>query len=164
MRHRRGRQNTKRRKKKEKAEEISKDLNSIFGESPKKEVPKEKIEEVTEDLNSIFDEPPKKEVKPEKEPEIVYTETIRLTEEEKREILAGPTIPLKSDLELKLEKRAKTKAGRAFNFIKKHVRPDIGLGLSKKGEEPDFKNDDLHEIGNKIRKNLIVGLKLTIKF
>jgi hypothetical protein len=127
--------------------------------SRKESKKKESLQEVSDDLNSIFgpSTPEKK-----KEPEIVHTEVFRLTEEEKKEILEN--VDRDKNFYKLLEKKPKTKAGKIFNFIKRHVRPDIGIGPFKEGEGPDFKNDDLYEIGDKLRENLRVGLKLTIKF
>lgn len=51
-----------------------------------------------------------------------------------------------------------------WNWIKKHVRPDIGLNPFPDGEGPDWANDDLHEISGKLRENLRVGLKITVRF
>jgi hypothetical protein len=58
---------------------------------------------------------------------------------------------------------AKKKKG-LWNWIKKHVRPDIGLNSFPDGEGPDWANDDLHEISGKLRQNLRVGLKITVRF
>jgi len=122
----------------EKLEDVQDDLNSLFGTS------EDKVEIVeTEDSK-----PPTK------------TEIFRLTDEEKKEILES----VEPVQETEFDKRPKTRLGRIGNFIKKHVRPDIGLTPFKEGEGPDYMNDDIQEIGDKLKKNLKVGLKMTIKF
>jgi hypothetical protein len=144
------------RQKEEDVKSASDDLNSLFGPNESKNNEndkKEDIQNVADNLNSLFgpSEPSKPEV------EILSTEVFRLSEEEKQEILANPSSSFETE-------GPKTNAGKILNFIKDHVRPDIGIGPFKEGEEPDFKNDDLYEIGQKLRQNLKVGLKITIKF
>jgi hypothetical protein len=120
-----------------------------------KQKKKEDIQSVADDLNSLFSAAA---TDIEKETEIISTETFKLSEEEKQEILNSPNPPLKT------KKKPKTKFGKMLNFIKKHVRPDVGIGPFKEGEGPDFKNDNMYEIGEKLKQNLKIGLKLTIKF
>ena len=106
---------------------------------------KKDISVFKKDLDSIFEEDSGSE-------EISRSETFRLTDKDKEEILNGePKLP-------------KTKTGKILNFIKNHVRPDVGLSNFKEGERPDFNNENLEEIGEKFKKKLKVGLKLVIKF
>ena len=59
----------------------------------------------------------------------------------------------------------KRKLGKAFKWVKKHVRPDIGLAKPfEEGQGPDFNNDNFYEMSDKVRDNLRVGLKITFKF
>jgi len=123
-----------------------------------KQEKKESIQNVADDLNSLFGAGLSEKSK--EEPEIIRTEVFRLSEEEKKEILENSH----PNSETKIDEKPKTGAGKIFHFIKKHVRPDISIGPFNEGEEPNIKNDDLYEIGEKLKKNLRVGLKLTIKF
>jgi hypothetical protein len=56
-----------------------------------------------------------------------------------------------------------TRSGRILKWIKKHVRPDVGITPFEEGEGPS-KNDDLKTISGKLKENLRVGLKITWKF
>ena len=58
----------------------------------------------------------------------------------------------------------KTKLKKAFSWIKKHVRPDVGITPFEDGCSPDLKTDNLYEVSDKLKENLKVGLKITWKF
>jgi hypothetical protein len=58
----------------------------------------------------------------------------------------------------------KKKIKKVFGWIKEHVRPDVGLVPFEEGEGPNFQNENLHEISDKLRENLRIGLKISWKF
>ena len=58
----------------------------------------------------------------------------------------------------------KTKIGKVFSWIKKHVRPDVGLTPFEDSNAPNLKTDNLYEVSDKLRENLRVGLKITFRF
>jgi len=117
----------------------------FFRRKKKKERKKQNLDEIQNSLNSMFEES-------ESEPEQVKKYSIKLSDKEKEDIL-NEKIP-----------RKKTGLAKLCNFIKKHVRPDIGLTDFEEGEEISLEEDDLPEIGEKIKRNLRVGLKLTFRF
>ena len=93
-----------------------------------------------------------------KEPE--SAELIASGWEPEEEILSSYTFVPEPVPETKPTKKKKG----LWNWIKKHVRPDIGLNSFPDGEGPDWANDNLHEISGKLRENLRVGLKITVRF
>lgn len=104
------------------------------------------VEDIQSDLNSMFSETEKE----------FKSEIIKLSEEEKLEIFKNND-PI---LETKFEKAPRTRVGKFFNFIKNHVRPDIGLITDKSGSE----NENLLETGDKLKEKIKIGIKLTFKF
>jgi len=128
------------------------------------------LQKVSDDLNSLFGEPKPQEPKstpPKKETAILdslgtfedkkeTTYTFRLTEEEKR--------ALNSNTKLREPYQAKSGFNKAISFIKEHVRPDIGLDPFEEGEGIKMGEDDLSDIGKKLKENLRVGLKFTMKW
>jgi len=60
-------------------------------------------------------------------------------------------------------KRYKEK--RSFlSFLKDHVTPQLGLSGFENGEGINFKEDSFDVIGTKLKENIKIGLKLTIRF
>ena len=56
------------------------------------------------------------------------------------------------------------KSKKLWKWIKKHVRPDVGFSSFDEGEGPNWRDDDLYEISDKLKHNLRVGLKIEIRF
>jgi len=140
-------------KKDEDLKEVVNDLNSLFGETEvEKPQEREEVDRLSADYVGDISEIP--------DNQVIHGEVFRLTEEEKRQILETETYT-KSESEVKYQ----TRSEKVWGFIKKNVRPDVGLASPfAEGEGPDLQNDDIYEIGDKLRKNLRVGLKLTMKF
>lgn len=103
----------------------------------------EDIKDVADDLNSMFDE------------EIPKKEVFRLSDQEKIEINKNVKVELKTP---------QSKTTKIINWIDKHVSPDVSLAPFRDSESPDFKNDDLDKITEKMKKNLRVGLKISWTF